>query len=155
MQMTSLIQSIKWYRLLAILLVIVFLTIKGCELFPEATFTLANDSRLPKWVTLQPGLARADVSLTMNYYVMLGGRSAQFILRDKNGHILKKENGKMRCRAPFELENPPQGFPSRYPAYEAISVNGITEIIEHKKMEPIFYVTDDSAVWKQYESLGC
>jgi hypothetical protein len=83
--MTSLIQSIKRYRLLAILLVIVFLTIEGCELFPEATFTLANDSRLPKWVTLQPGLAGADVSLTMNSDVMLWGRSAQFILRDKMG----------------------------------------------------------------------
>ena len=155
MQMTSLIQSIKWYRLLAILLVIVFLTIKGCELFPEATFTLANDSRLPKWVTLQPGLARADVSLTMNYYVMLWGSSAQFILRDKNGQTMKKENGRMRCGAPFELENPPQGFPSGYPAYEAITVHGITEIIEHKKVEPIFYVTDDPDVWKQYKSMGC
>lgn len=152
--MATLIQRIKRYRLLAILLVIVFLTIKGCELFPEATFTLANDSRLPKWVTLPPELTRANASLTMSYYVVPWS-TAQFILRDKNGHILKKENGKMRCRAPFELENPPQGFPSGYPAYEAITVYGITEIIEHKKMEPIFYVTDDTAVWKQYESIGC
>ena len=155
MQMISLIQSIKRYRLLAILLVIVFLTIKGCYLFPEATFTLASDSRLPKWVTLQPGITRADVSLTMNYYVMLWGSSAQFILRDKNGHILKKENGKTRCRVPFELKNPPQGSPAGYPAYEAITVDGITEIIEHQKMEPIFYVTDDTVVRKQYESIGC
>lgn len=153
--MATLIQRIKWYRFLAILLAIVFLTNKGCELFPEATFTLASDSRLPKWVTLSPGLTRANVSLTMSYYVLPWGRSSQFILRDKNAHILKKENGKMRCRAPFELENPPQGFPSGYPAYEAITVNGITEIIEHRKMEPIFYVTDDTAVWKQYESIGC
>jgi hypothetical protein len=152
--MVTLIQRIKRYRLLAILLVIVFLTIKGCELFPEATFTLANDSRLPKWVTLPPELTRANASLTMNYYAVPWS-TAQFILRDKNGHILKKENGKMRCRVPFELENPPQGFPSGYPIYEAISVNGIREIIEHRKMEPIFYVTDDTAVWKQYESIGC
>jgi hypothetical protein len=68
---------------------------------------------------------------------------------------MKRENGKMRCRAPFELKNSPQGFPSGYRSYEAITVNGITEIIEHRKMEPIFYVTDDTAVWKQYESIGC
>jgi hypothetical protein len=152
--MATLIPRIKRYRLLAILVVIVFLTIKGCELFPEATFTLANDSRLPKWVTLPPELTRVNASLTMNYY-SVPWRTAQFILRDKNGHILKNENGKMRCRAPFVLENPPQGSPSGYPAYEAITVNGITEIIEHRKMEPIFYVTDDTAVWKQYESIGC
>jgi hypothetical protein len=152
--MATLIQRIKRYRLLAILLVVVFLAIKGCELFPEATFELASDSRLPKWVTLPPGVTRANASLTMNYYFALW-RRAQFILQDKNGRTLRKESGKMRCRAPFELENPPQGFPPGYPMYEAIAVNGITEIIEHKKMEPIFYVTDDPAVWKQYESMGC
>ncbi|MBN9617279.1 MAG: hypothetical protein BGO25_02385 [Acidobacteriales bacterium 59-55] len=152
--MATLIQYIKRYRLLAILLLVVFLAIKGCELFPEATFTLANDSRLPKWVTLPQGFTQADVSVSMNYYALPWPR-AQFILRDKNGHILKKENGKMRCRSPFELINHPQGFPSGYPAYEAITVNGITEIIEHRKIEPIFYVTDDPAVWKQYQSMGC
>jgi hypothetical protein len=91
----------------------------------------------------------------MSYYVMPWGRSAQFILRDKNERIIKKETGRMRCKEPFQLKNPPQGFPSGYPSYEAITVNGITEIIEHRKMEPIFYVTDDTAVWKQYESIGC
>jgi hypothetical protein len=153
--MATLIQRIKRYRLWAILSVIVFLTIKGCELFPEATFTLANDSRLPKLVTLPQGLTRADVSLTMSYYIWPWGRSAQFILRNKNGQIVKKENGKMRCAKPFELKNPPPGFPPGYPGYEEITVNGITEMIEHRKMEPIFYVTDDTAVWKQYESIGC
>jgi hypothetical protein len=37
-----------------------------------------------------------------------------------------------------------QGSP--YPAYEIITVDGITDVIEHRKMEPLFYVTDDSAV---------
>ena len=46
-------------------------------------------------------------------------------------------------------EPPPPGFPPGYPAYEVITVNGITDIIEHRKMEPIFYVTDDPAVWKE------
>jgi hypothetical protein len=152
--MVTLIQYIKRYRLLTILILIIVLAIKGCELFPEATFTLANDSRLPKWVTLPPGLAHTDISVTMNYYAV-PWRRAQFILRDKSGHMLKKESGKMGCRAPFELESHPQGFPSGYPAYEAITVSGITEIIEHKKMEPIFYITDNPVVWKQYESRGC
>jgi hypothetical protein len=151
--MTTMIQRIKRYRFLAILSAIVFLVFKGCELFPEATFNLADDSRLPKWITLSPEVTRGNASLTMNYYDV-PWRITQFMLRDKNGHVLKKENGKMKCRAPFELKNPPHGFPSGYPAYEAIAVNGITEIIEHRKMEPIFYVTDDPAVWEQYESMG-
>jgi len=128
--------------------------LKGCEYFPESTFELASESRLPKWVTLPPGLTQANVSLTMNYYAVPWSH-AQFILRDERGHILKKENGRMRCGVPAELKNPSQGFPPGYPAYQAITVNGITEIIEHRKMEPIFYVTDDIAVWKRYELMGC
>jgi hypothetical protein len=153
--MATLIQLIKRYRLLAISLVIVFLTIKGCELFPEATFDLASESRLPKWVTLPAGRTRAEVSLTMSYYSMPWGGRAIFILQDKNKQAIEKKNGRTRCRAPFQLPDHPQGFPSGYPNYDAVTVNGITEILEQKKPEPLLYVTDDPTVWKQYESIGC
>ena len=33
-----------------------------------------------------------------------------------------------------------------YPAYEVIAIDGITEIVEHRKMEPIFYLSDDPAI---------
>jgi len=33
-----------------------------------------------------------------------------------------------------------------YPSYEIITVGRTTEVIEHRKMEPIFYVTDDPSV---------
>jgi hypothetical protein len=121
----------------------------GCEWFPEATFELASESRLPKWITLPPGLIRTDVSITMSYYTMTWGRSAIFILRDKKGQVLTKVYGKMKGSEPLYLKHPPQGFSPGYPAYEVITVNGITDIIEHRKMEPIFYVTDDPAVWKE------
>jgi hypothetical protein len=136
-----------------LLLLFVALTIAGsaigCDWFPEATFELASESRLPKWVTLPPGLTRADVTITMSYYVKPWGRSATFILKDKNGQIRTKVYGKLRGLGPNPLKHPPPGFPSGYPAYEVITVNGITEIIEHRKPEPIFYITDDPAVWKE------
>jgi hypothetical protein len=136
-----------------LLLLFVALTIAGsavgCEWIPESTFELASDSRLPKWITIPPGLARADVSITMSYYSMPWGRSATFILKDKKGRVLTKVNGKDKGSEPLQLEHPPPGFPPGYPAYEVITVNGITEIIEHRKMEPIFYITDDFGVWKE------
>jgi hypothetical protein len=49
----------------------------------------------------------------------------------------------------FQLKHPPPGFPPGYPSYELITVNGIIEIIEHRKMEAVFYITDDPAVWKE------
>jgi hypothetical protein len=76
------------------LLFLVALTIAGsaigCAWFPESTFDLASESRLPKWITLPPGLTRADVSITMSYYTMPWGRSATFILQDTKGQTLKE-----------------------------------------------------------------
>jgi hypothetical protein len=119
----------------------------GCQYFPESTFELASDSRLPKWFSPPSGLTRADVSITMSYYVKPWGRSATFKLQ--NGKMQMKVYGKVKGSEPLQLKNPPQGFPSGYPSYEVITVNGITDIIEHRRMEPIFYVTDDPAVWNE------
>jgi hypothetical protein len=140
-------------RIDTFLLFLVALTIAGssigCEWFPESTFELASESRLPKWITLPQGLTRADVSITMSYYVKPWGRSATFILEDTKGQIRTKVNGKTRGLGPNHLNHPPPGFPPGYPAYEVITVNGLTEIIEHRKPEATFYITDDPAVWKE------
>jgi hypothetical protein len=77
-------QRIKKHLLLGISLAIVCSVNIGCESLSESTFKLADESRLPKWVTLPLGLTRADVSLTMSYYIRPWGNSAQFILQDKN-----------------------------------------------------------------------
>jgi len=136
------------FLLLFVLLTIAGLEI-GCEWFPESTFELASESRLPKWITLPPGLTRADVSVTMSYYTAPWGRSATFKLKDTKGKVLTKVYGKSRGLGPNQLKHPPPGFPPGSPAYEVITVNGITDIIEHRKPEPIFYITDDPAVWKE------
>jgi hypothetical protein len=146
--------GIKRYLLFGGVLLAFGLLLKACEYFPESSFTLASESRLPKWVTLPSGLTRTNISVAMNYY-SFPWSYASFTLQNTKGQVIQKANGKTKCGAGFQLKDPPQGFPSGYPAYVPITVHGITEIIEHKKMEPIFYVTDDPAVWKQYESMGC
>jgi hypothetical protein len=79
----------------------------------------------------------------LRYYTSPLGGSAKFILRDKRGNKLAKVHGK--TKGPY-----PKGENSyRHPSYEAITGNGITEIVEHRKPEPIFYITDDPAVWKE------
>jgi hypothetical protein len=150
--MIKLVQFIMRYERLWILLAIVCLPTVGCL---ESTFTLAGESRLPKWVTLPAGLTRADVSLTVSYYTTLSGGSAQFTLLDKSKQAIEKASGKDRCRKPFQLTNPSQGLPSGYPNYTAVTVDGITEILEQRRPEDILYVTDDPAVWKQYRAVGC
>lgn len=131
------------------------LTCTGCAYFPESTFQLAKESRLPRWFVIPPGLARTDVSIEMSYYNVLWGNDVTFVLKDKVKKVVREANGKEICKEPFRLKNPPQGFPSGYPIYEPVSVGGTTEMIEHKKMEPVFYITDDPAVWKAYAATGC
>jgi hypothetical protein len=147
-------RNIKRYLLFGGLLLALGLLLKACEYFPESSFTLASESRLPKWITLPAGLTRANASVTMNYY-SFPWSYASFTLQDSKEQVIQKANGNTKCGPGFQLKNPPQGFPSGYPAYVPITVNGITEIVEHRKMEPIFYITDDTTVWKQYRELGC
>ena len=138
--MFKIIGRIDRYVLLFVALSISALAIVGCEYFPESAFELASESRLPKWITLPPGLTRDEVSITMSYYVKPWGRNAIFILQDKKGKTLTKVDGKMKGFEPLQLKHPPQGFPLGYPAYEVITVNGMTDIVEHRKPEPIFYL---------------
>ena len=134
---------------LFVLLTIAGSVIVACEWIPESTFELVSESRLPKWITLPPGLARADVSITMSLYSKLWGWSAVFTLKDTKGQIRTKVYGTEKGRGTLYLKHPPPGFPPGCPAYEVITVNGITDIIEHRKPEPIFYITDDPAIWKE------
>src|SRR5271157_6266211 len=147
--MFKIIRRIDKYLLFFVALTISGSAIVGCEYFPESTFELASESRLPKWITLPPGHTRADVSITMSLYDSLWGSDVKIILQDEKKQTLTKVYGTEKGRGPLYLKHPTQGFPPGYPAYEVITVNGITDIVEHRKMEPIFYITDDPAVWKE------
>jgi hypothetical protein len=147
--MFKIIRRFDKYLLLFVALTILELTIVGCEYFPESTFELASESRLPKWITIPPGLTRDDVSITMSLFDSLWGSDVKIILLDKKGRTLTKVYGEAKGRGPLYLNHPPQGFPPGYPAYEVITINGITDIVELRKPEPIFYITDDPAVWKE------
>ncbi len=115
----------------------------------ESQFDLAAESRLPRWITIPPGITRADVAIEMRYYTVHGPR---FFLRDKKGRTLAQASGKETrhvkgLRWPFCTGSSGIGD-FKYPCYAVITVNGVTEVIEHRKMEPVFYVTDDPAVRK-------
>jgi hypothetical protein len=125
------------------------LSLLSCGYFPESTFELARESRLPKWSTLPSGLSRADVTVKMSYYINSSGSTAAFILLDAKKQKLAEEKSTKLGKEPILRKTPQPGFSTGYPAYEVITVNGITDIVEHRKMEPIFYMVDDPAVWAE------
>ena len=153
-QLARIIPRLGRYFLLGIAVTILGYSTIGCEYLPESTFQLARESRLPKWIALPPGVARADVSITMSYYNVPWGGRAVFLLQDTKGKTLEKVYGKDNC-ALFYPKDPPPGFPPGYPTYQEVIVNDMTELIEHRKMEPVFYITDDPAVLKEYRATGC
>lgn len=121
-------------RFLAIILCSDLFLLSGCL---ESSFKLSDESRLPVWIHLPPKVKRQDVSLTLNYYSNPLGPSAKFILRDKHGTILEEISG----------EDTPLGNNlSKYPLHDLVVVNGISEIVEHRAMEPVFYISDDPAI---------
>jgi hypothetical protein len=136
-------------RRLAVALLLPLLLIGGCGfgLFPEAVFKLASESRLPKWFALPPGLSRADVTVAMYYYISSSGRTAEFELSDANGKKLAAVIGKTKGSAPISLigVDPSSGLLIR-PLYEIVTVNGMTEVIEHRQSGDVFHITDDIEV---------
>lgn len=126
-----------------------FLSLQSCAYFPEATFELASESRLPRWFALPPGLSRSDVTVTMSYYVKPAGRTSTFKLLDAKKHELAEVSGTQEGLEPRHLKTPRPGYPHGYPVYEVVTVGGKIEIIEHRRMEPIFYLIDNAAVWNE------
>jgi hypothetical protein len=129
---------------LIIVTAIAGMVLNGCGLFPEATFTLSPTSRLPSWFKLPPGYSRADVTVTMSYFVLPNGPIARLKMSSTRGETISSLTGTLRGLKPTVLPGAHNG----YPGYEVISVNGMVEVVEHRAMEPIFYVTDDIDVRK-------
>lgn len=128
---------------------ILCISIAACGLFPESNFALSNASRLPKWFTLDAGLSRSQVTVEMSYYISPSGRTATFVMKQRDGSVISKAKGTVRGDHPIYLGPPTTDPLQQNPSYEVVTVNGISEAIEHRAMEPVFYVSDDSAVLNQ------
>ena len=94
-------------------------------------------------------MSRASASVHMCYYIEQSGRIATFVLRGPHNEKLAEVAGTQKGLEPLTLRNPPAGFPPGYPSYEIITVHGVPDVIEHHRMEPIFYVNDDPGVWAE------
>jgi len=120
-------------------------------IFPESNFTLSSDSRLPKWFSIPQGYNRKDLTVELSYYVPpppLGKYNVKIVLKGPppEHQVIAKLIGQEKLHQETEQKDR-----SEYPRYHIISTNGVTEIIEHKQQEPIFYVTDDPALSRRFQ----
>jgi hypothetical protein len=108
----------------------------GCV---ESIWYLANDSRLPKWITLPAGLTRADVRVEEEAMEPThGGVDVKVILYTNKFKKLEEVHGKS-----FDLSG----------RYFIVVVNGVPEVIGLKTQKnkrdddwPYFFVVDDPAL---------
>jgi hypothetical protein len=113
--------------------------INGCVV---SIFPLATDSRLPKWLTLPPGLTRADVKVVLEF---MESREVDIkvVLTDRKYKKLAEVTGKTIG-------------PILSRGFFIEVVNGIPEIIGfkaqsdgHGGQHSVFYVVDDPAFKKK------
>jgi hypothetical protein len=81
----------------------------------------------------------------MDYYVAPWGRKATFTMLGPDRRRLGKVTASLAGDSPATSTG--QG-PRAYPSYEVVEVGGVVDIVEHRRMEPRFWMTDDPAVWK-------
>jgi hypothetical protein len=80
----------------------------------------------------------------MSYYAGPNGRTASFVLRDRSGKKLSEKSGTLLGRRPRTPgPNDDEDTPVTSPGYEVITVDGITEVIEHRSYATVFYIVDD------------
>lgn len=114
----------------------------------ESSFSLSADCRLPRWFNTPSGANRLDYEVTMDYWGPLVGstRTATVTLRDHRGRALDSVIADMFGHEPLIIGPTPTSGRFPYPRYELLTARGITEVIEHRRMEPIFYVNDDTDI---------
>jgi len=129
--------------------------IRGCM---ASAFTLAPESRLPKWLSLPAEYSRDAIIVKLYYYSSpLPVDDAVFELTDQNDTILATVTGKM-CWHPKtdEKRNQHGGFDSDSdPYYVYVRINGVIEVLEHGKGQT-FRISDDPKLVKEaIESKEC
>ena len=122
--------------------------------FIESEFTLAPESPLPVWYhDLPDGYTREDLMIRIRYYAPLfDADDAVFWVESSRLNTLFKATGRIE-RHPQFYEWAQKDWKARhYPSFIKITINGQTEIIEHKKMEPIFYISNEESLMKVMKS---
>lgn len=133
------------FTLRIIFIVLMLAHVVGC--IAESNFRLSDESRLPKWFELPAGKSREDVTVTLYYYVNPGGRDARLFLKERDAWLsIDEVSGMLKGLKPLTLEG---GSPEDDHDFEVMSAEGITDIIEHRGKNDLFYMVDDPAVWKE------
>lgn len=132
----------RYYLILSIVLSLFFNS--GCDYrygFIESEFQLSTDSRLPRWIKVEPKYSRSDITVTLTFYTLKKVKIKVYGTAP-DGKLLLEKVGTNQWHPNTEKKFKERGRYDIYPNYLIITVDGIEEIFEQKKPEPILYVFD-------------
>src|SRR5512138_2278030 len=126
------------------------LIVTACSSGVESQFTLAQDSRLPKWVRLPAGVRRDEVTVELSYHT---GADPRIRVLKEQWPFRKTLQDLTAKRFGDRLEPVKLDFPSSDPRYdfiyEVLVVDGVVDILEHPCPCTEFRMTEDTDVWAQ------
>ncbi len=131
--------------------IFVALILTGCNPvrgFLESEFDLATDSPLPPWYSSVPsGYQRRDLKIHISLYTtILPVDNAVFTVTDKEGEILFERSGENQWHPKYWVWAQ-KDWPARaHPAYSIMEIAGQSAVVEFRRMEPIFYISNEAAV---------
>ena len=123
-------------------------TLASCSWFPESTFTISPESRLPRWITLN-GVSRSDVTLRVDFIVpLITEEYARVTVVGRDGNVRERIDASETSSVGVQTAN---GAPARgeYPNYQVVAVNGVTDIFEQRAAQNVLYMCDEAAVWSK------
>ncbi len=116
------------------------ITLFGC--FPESSFDLADDSRVPKFFDeIAEENDRDKISVSVDYYLT----EAVFKIYLNNKKVNQVTGQRIGTR-PYYLDDLSLGRKNDRPSYNVYDVDGVIEITEHREKNNIFHMNDDSRV---------
>jgi len=110
---------------------------------------------LPKWFVIPEGKNAHDFTVRIDLHSTIGGGGGKTVIKlYEKDKLFPVEAFTITIEEQpdtlsVQLKNPPESFPKGYPAYIVATINDVSDIIEFRKMEPVFYMTDDPAVWEE------
>jgi len=133
---------------IVVLLLLSCSPIRGCM---ASAFTLAPDSRLPKWFPLPAGYSRDAIVVKLYYYSSpLPVDDAVFELTDRYDNILETVTGKMCWHPETGAKRDQRGGldSDSGPYYVYVRTHGVLEVLEHGKGQT-FRISDDPKLVKE------
>ena len=137
--------KVRFWRHAAVLIALG--TLSSCGFFPESTFTLELDSRLPRWVALRD-VPRGELNVVVDFVgPLFSSAYARVTVFDHNYAVLERDEATLTSAGGVQAAD---GTPARgvYPSYQVVSFKGDVDIFEHRAGGTL-RMCDDAAVWRK------